>query len=672
MNTNIIKIMLLGGVLMGATSCNDFLDQTSPSEHTEENIFNSIYYTGTVLNKAYGQLTHGDGAYTQVMAITTTAGTDCEIIDVDASKPNSFTDTSERGLFNYSGVAGGWSKILQAWDALYSDIEYCNRIIDGINGSQYVNEKSSNGNTMRQYKAEAQVIRAMVYFDLVKNFGDVPFKTEGSKSDLSNIYKGKTDRDVILSALIDDLEDAIPNLPWADNSTSFTTEHVNKGYAHALLAQIALQRAGWAIRESDKSAEGYITATDGNSDATYPTQRCSNADREKYYKIALSHLSTLIASGKHQLNPSYENEWYLVNQRKLDAQYQENLFEIPMGVSVSGERGYMIGVRVAEGKGHNNPRYGAKGNASGKIKTTAPFFMSFADGDSRRDITCVPYTITYQDYTNKDESGNTEKGTNTVEKFDSNKPFGIYIGKWDVRKMNEAWRAAACATTDKCPTGINEIKMRYSQVLLLYAEALNELHGPDDATDGVNGLTARKALAEVHTRAFNTAAEKAEAEQYVNNIQGKEGLFNAIVQENAWELCGEGYRKYDLERWNLLSQKIDEAKQAYINELNNGEYPTKLYYKTKTDASGNVSIDMSSVCWKVSDLPEDASDKTVWNNTSWWGSELADDSKRQNIDVLMENLYKGLNTPVKNRYLIPLHTSTIADANGLLKNSYGF
>ena len=81
---------------------------------------------------------------------------------------------------------------------------------------------------------------------------------------------------------------------------------------------------------------------------------------------------------------------------------------------------------------------------------------------------------------------------------------------------------------------------------------------------------------------------------------------------------------------------------------------------------------MSSVCWKVSDLPEDASDKTVWNNTSWWGSELADDSKRQNIDVLMENLYKGLNTPVKNRYLIPLHTSTIADANGLLKNSYGF
>lgn len=633
---NIFKALLLGGIMVGMTSCNDFLDQTSESEHNEENVYNSPYYTGLTLNKVYGGLTQ-DQTFAQVMAFTVTMNSDIEL--VDASKVADFTASSERGYMNYNAVAGAWDKARQAWDALYEGIEYCNRIVEGINAYEGIDGNSTNAKTMRQYRSEARTLRAMLYFDLVRNWGDVPLKTDGSKADLSNIYRGKTDRDVILDSLIVDLETALPDLPWVGES-NYTTEHVTKGYAHALLAQIAMQRAGWAIRESAK--DSYETATE-NSDPTYPTQRCPAADRTKYYKLALSHLNAVISSGKHALNPSFANEWYLVNQRTLDETYHENMFEIPMGLNKSGERGYTVGVRINGA----TTKYGSKGNSSGKVKTTAPFFMSYVDGDTRRDITCAPYVLS-------------ANGDGIIEKFDANKPFDIYIGKWDVRKMNEEWRQAALASTEKVPTGINEIRMRYPQVLLLYAECLNELNGnPDDATGGA-GLTARQALNEVHCRAFDDA-DKATAKAYVDGIAAdKDAFFAALVQENAWEFCGEGVRKYELERWNLLSSKIDEFKAQYTTQLEDGVYPEKLYYKTVTEGE-NVTIDMSSVCWK-----EVPSNTQGYESVSWWGTVKEDNTTR------LPYISGVLSTTVKNRYLLPLATSTISDSQGLLKNSYGF
>lgn len=195
--------------------------------------------------------------------------------------------------------------------------------------------------TMRRYEGEALTLRAMVYLDLVRYFGDIPLKLETSKSDLSNAYLTKTDRDSILDKMMDDLDKAIEYLPWAGED-SYTTEHATKGYAHALLAQIALTRAGYAIRESAK--DGYETAS--YSDATYPTQRPGAAERKALYERALKHLSAIIESGKHSLNPSFFNEWYLINQRTLDTQYRENLFEVPMGLSTGSEFGYTIGVRM--------------------------------------------------------------------------------------------------------------------------------------------------------------------------------------------------------------------------------------------------------------------------------------------------------------------------------------
>lgn len=638
---NIFKSIILGGATICAvSSCSDFLDQKSPSDTDAGNVWNSVYYTQNVLNKAYGLLCE-DYTYSQVLAYTFMANSDIEWANA-YGEANAKAQGKGRDLNNYYVANDAtFTKLKDAWDHLYEAIENCNLIIDGLSET---NMETTEGKQLAHFKGEALTIRAMLYFDLVRNWGDVPMKFEPTNDELSNVNTGKTDRDVILDALIGDLEEAVLLLPWAGRD-GYTTEHVTKGYAHALLAQIALQRAGWAIREQAK--EGYETATE-NSDPTYPTQRPAAAERTKYYQLALTHLNAVIGEGVHSLNPSFENQWYLVNQLIMDTQYRENIFEVPMGLERSSEYGYGIGVRFADNT------YGIKGNSSANVQLPAPFFWSYdhSGKDTRRDITCATYEI-------QNKSGV------VTEVMQSNKPFNIYCAKWDVRKFSSDWKDIATIKNAKFGTGINAVKLRYSQVLLLYAEVMNELNGnPDVSTGGVNGLTARQALAMVHNRAY-AEEDKSVAQEYINNIPAdKEAFFNAIVDENAWELAGEGVRKYELERWNLLNTKIEKVKADYISQIS--EYPDNLYYKTYTDNNGYVRIDMSSICWY-----SEPADNAGYESVAFWGDEDKEGGKQDNINNL-PFVSGGLNEVVKNRYLLPIHGSTINDSEGTLHNSYGF
>lgn len=86
------------------TSCSDFLDQRSPSELTEETVFNSIYYANNVLNKVYGSLTN-DQTYSQYFAFVWCLNSDYELVDgfgADASNTS-----SERGNMNYNQIRDG-------------------------------------------------------------------------------------------------------------------------------------------------------------------------------------------------------------------------------------------------------------------------------------------------------------------------------------------------------------------------------------------------------------------------------------------------------------------------------------------------------------------------------------------------------------------------------------
>ena len=408
----IISSFALTMGMLSMVSCSDFLDKTSPSELNTESVYNSTYYTGLRINKIYGGLSD-DRTYAQDFSIVMGLNTDCELIDA-LDNTTVHATGNYRGVMNYN-VDPGFTNLDKVWTNMYKVIEDANLCIEGIRQSPLLNSGSkSEVNTMKRYLGEALTLRAMVYFDLVRTFGDVPLKLESSKSDLSNAYMAKTDRDEVLDTLMNNLDEAIEYLPWADKVTGYTTEHTTKGYAHGLLAQIAMTRAGYVIRE--KAKDGYETAS--YSDATYPTQRPGAAERKALFERALSHWTALITDGTHSLNPSFENEWELVNQLKLDQSYHENLFEIPLGENVSGELGYTVGVRLSG----VTTKFGY-GNSSGKLKLTAPFLYSFDKNDTRRDITCSNIEI-------KDDDNSVTK-----ENMKGNNPFEIYVGKWDARKM---------------------------------------------------------------------------------------------------------------------------------------------------------------------------------------------------------------------------------------------
>ena len=99
--------------------------------------------------------------------------------------------------------------------------------------------------------------------------------------------------------------------------------------------------------------------------------------------------------------------------------------------------------------------------------------------------------------------------------------------------------------------------MRYSDVLLMLAEAENELNGPT--------AIAKDALTKVRARAFAGAEDYTEqVSEYVNKLSSKEAFFNAIVDERAWEFGSEALRKFDLVRWNLYAKKIEQAMRTAI------------------------------------------------------------------------------------------------------------
>ena len=333
----------------------------------------------------------------------------------------------------------------------------------------------------------------------------------------------------------------------------------------------------------------------------------------------------------------------------------------------SGELGYTVGFRVSGASSY----FGLKGNSSGKLKLTAPYFWSFdhSGKDTRRNITCALSEFS------------TDKDTKAFrETLSGNKPFSIYCGKWDYRMMagNTSWLEAVRAgdASAKICSGINVVKMRYPHVLLMYAEAVYENYKTEsaqgvDADGNVCVMTAKDALLAVHKRAY-ADADKAVGEAFIEKVIADKGFMDAIMDENAWELAGEGVRKFDLIRWNELSNKIDEFKEAYKECVNladqAGGYPSKVYYKYKTTAVyADQEIDMNSINWY-----EKPSSTSGFESKDFWGKELNDSKGQEQLTINLPSISSGLNKEVKNRYLLPIASTTISTSNGNLYNSYGY
>jgi hypothetical protein len=591
----------------------EFLQTSSPSEYTPDLVFTSPTYTQYAIIGTYAYLTQ-DQLYSARLPLMYATNTDIEIV---GASNTTYKEDGSRGLSNYMGTSNN-SSLSKEWAAMYKVIERTNLCIDGIRNSAAM--KTADSTVMKAYLGEAITLRSLMYFELIKNWGDVPYKGEPTKYDLSNVYVEPTDRDVIYDYLLTDLQESENYVPWINSNGYGTVERVTKGFIKGLIARIALFRGGYSLRKSNHMERG--------------------SNWQKYYELARTKCKEIMDKGVHQLNSSYLNIWKSLCMLQEESTFRENLFEVANGLARSGEIGYSIGVRF-----YTNPKYGF-GNNANVVNTTAWYYYMFDQKDLRRDITVAYYT-----YSNN--------SAEVKEVFTAN-PFSFNIGKWDQRFMGPEWQTLNKGASNKIGYGINWCIMRYSDVLLMFAEAENALSGPT--------ALAKDALKKVRTRAFADADKPTMVEAYVNALGDQQSFFNALVNERAFEFGGEAIRKYDLIRWNMLTSKIKEQREGIQKMLRREApwtfMPRFLFYKYQTD---NEILDKSSLNFYVDKGDVDI---TGYTRIKWLAQEGQKDSLAY---IELANLYSsGLNALSDGRHLYPIPTDVIAGSQGTLTNSYGY
>ena len=264
---------------------------------------------------------------------------------------------------------------------------------------------------------------------------------------------------------------------------------------------------------------------------------------------------SVINSGMAQLEPTFETVWRKLNEENITAG-GESLWEIPF----SDGRGRVLFSFAVRHRSVDQYTGQARGGIAGPLPTV---FYDFDESDTRRDITCVPY----------------EWGT-AVDKVSQQNLVGS--DTWYFGKYRYEWMTRYVTSTND--DGINKLYMRYAEVLLIAAEAANELEGPG---------AAKPYLKAIRKRAFAAEDQAEKVDAYVNALSSKEAMFNAIVNEHKFEFTGEMERKQALIRWNLLGENLAKAKQKMADfQTRSGEYadvPTTLYYKYKED---NETLDI--------------------------------------------------------------------------------
>ena len=673
---------LLTAFALTLGSCNDYLDTESPSQQTSQVIFENEGMARSALMGIYCDLTN-TYVYGQKMSVNWQGVDDIELASGYNSDPSKEM-TSDTGAANYYG---DWYNHTVQWSDIFKMGERAATAVEGIRNS----EAFKNGSVaMQRYLGEALTLRTIAYFELVRRWGDIPYKEGTSESDLSNVYAGKTSRDEIYPALIRDMEEAIQYLPWMGEDKEYSVERITKGFAKGLLARIALTAGGRSVRDGnqfpdDSNIEHYSGTASGMGEMNgFYVGRVKNW--KDYYKIAEQQCAEIIGDPKnpHHLDPDYGDIWKTVNHLDYNS-YGENLFEVANGMGYNGDVGTLMG-REQDG----NIGYGSFGWGSSYVNSNGYYFYSFTPSDKRRDYAC--YFPKFG------------KESNVVHEIMRGDMLNVHFGKWCYFWTSDSYKALAKTASGRPSTGINWILMRYSDILLMFAEARYMQENNADSQNSVAGMSARQALEKVRERAFGAGSPE------IKNYDPD--FFNAIVNERAWEFGCEGIRKLDLVRWGLLDQKIEEMKEALVKMYDGQldvkifdktykptDFPEKVYYKYK-DGAESQFIDLES-CNFYRSLNANP-DPNVYKEITWLrkgNSVNEDDIVDRSVRILVcatglrssynyapllaqlrfgdkiqakLNLMTMGNGVCNYRHLFTIYYDDIYKSKGYLQNSYGY
>lgn len=483
--------------LMAATGCKKSeLDQKVPDQLTVDNFWTSKDRALSGLSSAYSQLEGfvGWDNYVEARSVREFYREDYITPGADAYNYPWWTEH-----FSFEFTSGNYAIDL-LWRENYRGLNFSNQVIENVGkmAAGTIDEASR-----KQIIAEAKFLRAYYHFKVLNNFSQVIIRDKVPTSE-GDLAKGFSSRAEVYDFILNDLKAAEPDLPLRKDRPATELGRITKGAAQAYLGKVYLYRAG-----DDKAAAA------------------------AYYTEAKKWLQAVIDSKEYILEADFGNMFNGVTRNST-----ESIFELQQSADASSGAYYRSflsdWVAASElggyGEIYGTPRLLTEMLKEGKIAN--------GNYDAR-----VYQTIYFNDaYFNN---------TSTPRVY--GKTYNAVFG---AGAQTIAFRKWIPATQDRIglSNAINFPLMRYADVLLMYAEVLNE-QGSSDAV---------KYITEVRKRANLPDAAGG----------SKQAVFDQIMHERVMEFTLEGSRFYDLRRWGLLAQYMQAAGRKFTADK--AFYPTPL------------------------------------------------------------------------------------------------
>ena len=492
---NKIKYLFLVVLLTSFLGCSDILEEVPVSDLSVENSFNTEADAKAAIVGVYNSL-QLEGVYGKSQTLFST------------DEHNAGSKVPLSGFNLYSFTADNVEVVLPIWRDHYVGINRANLAISKIPS---INMNVEERNTL---VAEAKFIKALLYFNLIRYYGDVPYKYSETAS-LNDLNIPRTPVATIYENMIRDLEYCVEHL---DVKASGLAGHATQDAAKTLLASIYLTRGSMARRDNT-----------GNGIADFT--------------LATRYSKEVIDANRYRLCPYFPDAFIVQNKNNDEIVFDVQFKSPGLGV------GNTIGINM-----------GIPSTASGVDNLTA--------GGSQGAIRANPYHQFYYEvadsirmkWTNARILINATTGGYSIVSAVSNNPpvSAAKFRRYPVRSPGFVLQ-----TNDY---DVNWPIFRYAEVLLIYAEASNEINGPNQlAINALNLLRSRARntnIGGVHRdilpRSLSIQRSIGLVDLTLTNslVSSQSAFRNYILLERSRELSQEGKRWFDLVRWGILKSTL--------------------------------------------------------------------------------------------------------------------
>lgn len=420
---NILIAML---VCLNICGCSDFLEEDPKGKLTTDNFYNSESDARQAINGVYRRLSD-----------SWVTGCNIKQIPNDLLKRASWDEASGLSNFTYGSEN---TYIAGMWQNHYAVIKDCNSVIDNVTTNK---EKINN---WERYVGQAHGIRAFLYFDLVRWFGDVPLVLTDTKS-LDGLEVTRTPQKEVFRQIIEDFEYCISHtMDKGDTSKGYQYGRLTKDACHGFLAKVYLWLGSVAQRDGKEIL--------GNA-----------ADN---FEKSLEHSSAVIQGGRYKLVDYYPD---VFNAKTRDKAPDEVLWCVQglTGDDTGTWTGMMFGIR-----GNQN-----LGGSWDNISSSDYHRMMYEPSDSIRRLWNCPRMTIQDDGTLWGWDYKMYWDTRGDQKLSEATENNNWL-QWSIGKFRR-YPLADPSSYNYTNFGMDEPLLRYADVLLMYAEAYNEVnHGPGD------------------------------------------------------------------------------------------------------------------------------------------------------------------------------------------------